>query len=63
MNIQHQCASCNYYEQQGHNFCRMCGCNFKHGTVRNAPIAASYSLNENYCGYCGGEKNNCECRS
>ncbi len=61
MNMQRKCSNCESYERQGHNYCRMCGCFFKRGIVKNVRIAAGYHISEKYCGYCGGAKYNCEC--
>ncbi len=57
----HKCRDCKSYEDRGHNYCRMCGSNFKEGKVKNARKAIAFNTNENFCGYCGGKKRECSC--
>ena len=61
MSSKYKCSNCKSYEERGHNFCRMCGSNFKKGIVKNVRRAIAYNANEKYCGYCGGKKNSCSC--
>lgn len=56
-----KCPKCEGYEKQLHNFCRMCGTEFKPNHVKHVRRAVAYNSQENFCGYCGGEKNNCSC--
>ena len=56
-----RCGKCDDYERRGHNYCRMCGYHLRKGYVRRVRRALAYHVNEKYCGYCGGPKNNCEC--
>ena len=58
-----RCSDCESYEREGHNYCRMCGFHFKTGRVRNVRVAVAYNTSEKYCGYCGGAKDDCDCRS
>lgn len=57
-----RCRDCDSYEKRGHNYCRMCGHYLKKGIVHHVRIATVYNTNEKYCGYCGGQKHNCNCR-
>lgn len=61
MNSNHKCRHCESYEKQLHNFCRMCGSEFKPNNAKNVRRAVGYNSNENFCGYCGGRKHNCGC--
>jgi len=61
MNQNHKCGNCKAYEDRGHNYCRMCGAEFKPGMVKFVRLAEGYNTSEKYCGYCGGKKHNCSC--
>ncbi len=55
------CKDCEKYEKAGHNYCRMCGDNFKKGKVKNVRLATAYYTNEKFCGYCGETRQECSC--
>lgn len=57
----HKCSDCKKHEQQGDNYCRICGNHLTKGYVQNIWVAAAYYTNEKFCGYCGGLKNECSC--
>jgi rRNA maturation endonuclease Nob1 len=62
MNIlKERCEHCARYQQQGHNYCRMCGFHLMAGYVQHAGIAEAFNPNERFCGYCGGPKYECAC--
>lgn len=61
MNQNHKCGDCKSYEDKGHNYCRMCGTEFKPGMVKFVRLAEGYNTSEKFCGYCGGQKHNCAC--
>ena len=56
-----RCPSCDRNENAGHNYCRKCGLEFKPGFVKNARVAEVYFSDDEYCGFCGGPRYNCEC--
>lgn len=56
------CSYCKSYELGGHNFCRMCGRRLiAQGQAKWARLAVAYNAAEKFCGYCGGQKHQCEC--
>lgn len=55
-----RCRDCDKYESQ-HNFCRMCGFEFRPGYARRVKSAAAYHVNEKYCGNCGEPIKECKC--
>ncbi len=61
MSTNYECRDCQSYEERGHNYCRMCGAEFKKGMIKNVRIADGYHTGEKFCGYCGGRKHACSC--
>ena len=56
-----RCGDCQTYEQAHHNYCRMCGYEFRPGQVKFVRIAVAYFINEKYCGSCGALRDDCKC--
>lgn len=56
-----RCSDCDKYERENHNFCRMCGFEFKPGFVKLVRQAKAYYTNEKICGYCGKQRMECKC--
>lgn len=59
--MKYGCSSCEEYEKDGHNYCRMCGYHLTKGCVQYVKQAVAFYANEKYCGYCGGPKRQCRC--
>jgi len=57
-----ECRYCDDHKQRGHNYCRRCGYHLRKGLVRYVRKAIAFYTNDKFYGYCGGPKNNCECR-
>lgn len=55
------CGKCDDYKRQGHNYCRMCGEHLTKSHVQKVRVAKVYHVNERYCGYCGSQKEYCDC--
>lgn len=55
------CKKCEKYKRSGHNYCKMCGFEFRSNTAKNARISVANLVNEKFCGYCGGELGKCGC--
>lgn len=56
-----RCGKCDEYAKAGHNYCRMCGYHLTEGLVQFVKLAVAYYVNEKFCGYCGGPKDDCLC--
>ena len=55
------CRDCQSYEKRGHNYCKMCGFEFRPNTAEKARIAVANYVNERFCGYCGAPLKECDC--
>ena len=51
MNLNHKCGDCISYDVRGHHYCRICGSEFKSGTVKFVHLAEGYNTSENNYGY------------
>jgi hypothetical protein len=56
-----KCRDCDEYAKQGHNYCRMCGYYLTRTFARTARIAVAYFTTERFCGFCGEERDKCQC--
>jgi len=55
------CKKCAKYKRSGHNYCKMCGFEFRPNTVKNVRVATANFVDEKFCGYCGCKLQECEC--
>lgn len=56
------CKKCENYKRSGHNYCKKCGFEFRPNTAKNAKLAVADNVREDFCGYCGGKIDHCECK-
>lgn len=56
-----RCDACDRYEEQVHNYCRMCGYHLTKGWVQKLRQLVLWATNEKHCGYCGKTRAECEC--
>jgi len=56
-----KCSYCDEYAKQGHNYCLMCGYHLTKGYSQYPKVAVEHDTSENYCGFCGKEKDKCSC--
>jgi hypothetical protein len=57
----YKCRACERHEKDGHNFCRICGFHLTKGYVQYPRNPVVCSPDEKYCGYCGEERDQCNC--